>query len=179
MRRILVPGLADSPPDHWQSLWQRSDSSFERLIVPDFLEPDRDEWVAALERLVLSRPEPGVLIGHSLGVSTIVQWTRDGTVDRVAGAMLVGPSDVSALAYPDDIAGFIPMPLDPLPFPTLTVLSTTDPYVSVERGYAFGNAWGSRIVEIGPAGHINGEAGYGPWGEGLDLLATFTAGLAK
>lgn len=32
--------------------------------------------------------------------------------------------------------------------------------------------WGSRFVEIGRAGHINTESGYGPWPQGLELLHT-------
>jgi hypothetical protein len=32
--------------------------------------------------------------------------------------------------------------------------------------------WGSRLVHIGRAGHINAESGFGPWPQGLELLRT-------
>ena len=48
---------------------------------------------------------------------------------------------------------------------------------SLERSRAFARAWGSELVELSNAGHINGDAGYGPWPEGLAMLEKFTAGL--
>jgi predicted alpha/beta hydrolase family esterase len=38
------------------------------------------------------------------------------------------------------------------------------------RAAAFAAAWGSRLVTLDHAGHINAEAGYGPWPEGQRLL---------
>lgn len=35
--------------------------------------------------------------------------------------------------------------------------------------------WGSRLVEVGPQGHINGASGLGAWEEGRRLLATLPA----
>jgi len=63
----------------------------------------------------------------------------------------------------------------PLPFPTIVVASTDDPFVSPERAAAFANAWGSRLVTLPGAGHINADAGFGPWPEGCGLLAELSA----
>jgi predicted alpha/beta hydrolase family esterase len=57
-----------------------------------------------------------------------------------------------------------------LPFPSVVVLSSDDRYVSVERGRAFAAAWGSEVVELGAAGHINAASGYGPWPDGATLI---------
>ena len=69
------------------------------------------------------------------------------------------------------------MPLHKLPFPSVVVASTNDPYVTPERARLFANAWGSKFVEIGDAGHINGDAGYGPWPEGEQMLVSFCEGV--
>jgi predicted alpha/beta hydrolase family esterase len=61
----------------------------------------------------------------------------------------------------------------PLPFPSMVVASTDDPYAHIERSRAFAQAWGSRLVEIGDAGHINADRGYGEWPEGERLLEEF------
>jgi serine hydrolase len=53
------------------------------------------------------------------------------------------------------------------------VASTNDEYVTIDRARAFADAWGSRLVLIGDAGHINGASGYGPWPEGEEMLFAF------
>ena len=44
------------------------------------------------------------------------------------------------------------------------------------RAAAFAAAWGSRLVTLDRAGHINAEAGYGPWPEGRRLLDELVGG---
>jgi len=91
----------------------------------------------------------------------------------VAGAFLVAPSDVEAPSYPVPVNGFAPIPLHPLPFPSMVIASTNDPFVSNERAAAFAAAWGSRRVDIGDAGHVNADSGHGAWPEGERLLQEF------
>ena len=62
------------------------------------------------------------------------------------------------------------MPLRPLPFPTTVVASSDDPYVSLERAELFARSWGSKLVCVGAAGHVNAASGLGAWPAGLDLL---------
>ena len=50
------------------------------------------------------------------------------------------------------------------------VASSEDPYIALERAEYFAKCWGSTVVNIGPAGHINSAAGYGPWPEGMEIL---------
>ena len=91
----------------------------------------------------------------------------------VAGAFLVAPSDVEAATYPADLNCWAPIPLQPLPFPSVVVASANDPFASLDRTGAFAGAWGSRLVEIGDAGHVNADSGYGEWPEGERLLDEF------
>ncbi len=62
------------------------------------------------------------------------------------------------------------MSLEPLKFKSIAVVSTNDPYVTVGRATYFAQCWGSQIVNIGPHGHINVDAGFGEWPEGEQLL---------
>jgi predicted alpha/beta hydrolase family esterase len=66
-----------------------------------------------------------------------------------------------------------------LTFPSIVIASTNDVYVSVERARQFADAWGSRLVLIGDAGHINGDSGHGPWPEGEKMLLDFCASLSS
>jgi predicted alpha/beta hydrolase family esterase len=63
------------------------------------------------------------------------------------------------------------MPLSRLPFPSILVASSNDEYVTLDRAGAFAEAWGSRFVHIGAAGHINATSGLGAWSRGQALLA--------
>jgi predicted alpha/beta hydrolase family esterase len=64
-----------------------------------------------------------------------------------------------------------------LPFPSVVVASTDDEYAHIERSRAFAAAWGSKLIEIGDAGHINADTGFGPWPEGERMLDEFCATL--
>ena len=108
----------------------------------------------------------------------VAQWARSGSALRIAGAFMVCPSDVEAQSYPVDANGFAPVPMEKLPFPSMAVASSDDPFVTIERARAIASAWGSTLVEIGAAGHVNGDCGYGPWPEGEKLLDQFCAGLS-
>ena len=53
MARVLIlPGLGDSGPQHWQSLWQRSDPRIRRVEQHDWHAPQLDAWCETLERAV-------------------------------------------------------------------------------------------------------------------------------
>jgi uncharacterized protein len=112
-----------------------------------------------------------VLVGHSCGSIAIPHWAAKYPL-KIKGAMLVGPSDVELPDFPKNAIGFKPVPLEELPFPTIVVASSEDPYVALERAEYFAKHWGSTVVNIGPAGHINAASGYGPWAEGMELLRT-------
>jgi len=88
----------------------------------------------------------------------------------VVGAFLVGPSDTEAPSYPVGPTGFDPMPLQKLPFHSVVVASGDDPYVTEQRAKLFASSWGSRLIRLANAGHINTASGYGPWPEGESWL---------
>lgn len=172
---LILPGYADSGPDHWQSHWERADPSWRRVVQDDWLEPRLEEWLAALERHVAACPAPPVLVAHSLACALVAHWAGR-TRARAAAALLVAPADVDSPAHtPDEVRNFAPIPLAALRFPSIVVASTDDPFVTLERATAFARAWGSRLVTLSGAGHINADAGFGPWAEGRRLLADLIA----
>ncbi len=170
---LTIPGLWNSGPEHWQTYWEAKHPFIRRVQQRDFNLPDRSEWVANLEMAVTDCDRPPVLAAHSLGCSLVAQWSEDCGGQGVLGAFLVAPSDVEAPDYPIEGRTFSYMPLSKLPFPSIVVASSNDPYVSIERASEFAKAWGSRLVIIGDAGHINGASGHGPWPEGEEMLLEF------
>ncbi|MGE8404573.1 alpha/beta hydrolase [Delftia tsuruhatensis] len=171
-RIIIVPGWRNSGPDHWQSLWAQQLPHAERVEQDDWLVPHRDPWVAALEQLVLSRPEPVVLAAHSLGCITAAHMGPEASA-RVQGALLVAPADPERRAQ---LADFAPVPYAPLPYRSVLVASSNDPYCPIRRAGAYARAWGSEFVRLQNAGHINVESGFGDWPLGLALLQSLMQG---
>ncbi|AKU20362.1 alpha/beta hydrolase [Massilia sp. NR 4-1] len=170
---LTLPGLWNSGPLHWQTHWEKTYPWMRRIAHRDWETPERAEWVRELDAAIAACRRPPVLAAHSLSCTLVSYWAASGSAHRIAGAFLVAPSDTEAPSYPDCTSGFQPMPLAPLPFPSIVVASTKDEYVSTERAQAFAAAWGSKLVLIGEAGHINGDAGYGTWPEGERMLLDF------
>ena len=165
---LLIPGLSNSGPEHWQSLWQAKHPEYHRVQQADWETPRREDWVRTLHACILQIESPVVLAGHSLACATIAHYAaKHGDCERrVAAAFLVAPSDVEAPTYPPGSTGFDPMPLPKLPFRSVVVASTDDPYVTLQRAEFFARSWGSRLIKIADAGHINTASGHGPWPEG-------------
>ena len=59
-----------------------------------------------------------------------------------------------------------------LPFASLAVISSDDPYCAPDRAAQMARDWGSATFAIGPRGHINGASGLGDWPQGRALLRT-------
>jgi predicted alpha/beta hydrolase family esterase len=136
--------------------------------------------VAALDAAVAGSSLPVVLAAHSLGCALVAHWAgRSRHLAKVRGALLVAPSDVEAPSYPAGTTGFAPMPLNQLPLPSILVMSTNDVYVTPDRARHFARAWGSRLVDVGPKGHINSASGLGMWPEGFAWVEELRAGPAR
>lgn len=170
-RIVIVPGWRNSGPDHWQSLWAGQLPHAERVDQEDWLVPHRAPWVAALEAQVLSAPEPVVIVAHSLGCITAAHMGAEASA-RVKGALLVAPADPERRAQ---LADFAPVPYAPLPYRSVLVASSNDPYCPIRRAGAYARAWGSEFVRLQNAGHINVESGFGDWPLGLALLQSLLA----
>jgi len=171
---LILPGLFNSGPDHWQSHWERRDPTCVRVDQQDWNAPRREDWVATLDAAIADARAPVVLVGHSTACALVAHWARTATPAqraRVRGALLVAPSDPEGAAYPEGPTGFRPVPLERLPFPSIVVSSEDDVYVTLERAREYADAWGSSFVNVGEKGHINSASGLGDWPDGSALLA--------
>ncbi|SFD45786.1 RBBP9/YdeN family alpha/beta hydrolase [Massilia yuzhufengensis] len=170
---LILAGLWNSGPEHWQSQWQGRYPQWTKAEHRDWNCPERDEWVAELDAAIGACKGAPILVAHSLGCMLVAHWARSASPLKVAGAFLVAPSDVEAASYPVPVNGFAPIPLDPLPFPSVVLASGDDPFVAPARAASFASSWGSRLVHIGDAGHVNADSGHGAWLEGERLLQAF------
>lgn len=165
---LFVPGRSRATEEHWQRRWA------ERLATARWIEPaawgapDFEERIGGLYDQIIRATRPVVLVAHSLGVLSVAHVAMRLADAKVRGAFLVAPPDIEdAEQLPAGLRAFANVPRDPLPFPSMLVVSTNDPLCSVPRAVEFSTCWGSDLHFAGPAGHINSESGHGPWPEGL------------
>ncbi len=171
---LILPGIGNSGPEHWQSLWERSNPSFVRVQQRDWDSPVCHEWLEVLEETVARVGANAVLVAHSLSCVLVAHWAAKTNLG-IQGALLVALPDPEGPNFPKEAIGFSPLPRKPFAFPSILVASTNDPYASVEFAKSAASAWGSRLVTIGPVGHINAESGLGEWEEGFSLLQQLAA----
>jgi predicted alpha/beta hydrolase family esterase len=166
---LMVPGLFNSGPAHWQTLWEKKHPEYRRVVQRDWETPDCTDWIRTLDQSIASVGPQIVFVAHSLGCATVAHWSA-AFRHPILGALLVAPSDVEAPTYPPGTTGFSPMPSEKLPFRSIVVASKNDRYVTLDRARQFAAAWGSEFHDIGTAGHINTDAGFGEWPAGEKLL---------
>ena len=170
---VIVPGLGDSGPQHWQTLWEHKFGAA-RVRQDDPENPTPEAWAARLQEVIEATPGELVLVAHSCGVPTVLHWAANYQNERVRGAMLVAPPDTDNATLKRDhpaACQMAPVPLTPLPFPALVIASENDPFASIERAQDFARAWEAEFISAGEAGHINMASGHGDWPDGEILLS--------
>jgi predicted alpha/beta hydrolase family esterase len=182
---VVVPGIDDSGPDHWQSRWQSLESSartWRRLAPSSWQRPDLDDWLRALDRARL----PGSLvIAHSLGCLAVMSWLhRHGESAELAegrglprGVVLVATPDPAGPAFPAAASTFAAVTDSPSVVPVLMLSSSDDPYASIGFAAERARLWGAGLIDLGPLGHVNESSGLGSWAAGRNLVAAFDAGV--
>lgn len=173
---LILPGLNGSANDHWQRHWARDNPESRVVEQFDWNCPDRQSWLVQLERQVEMIGKDVWFVGHSLGCVLAAQFAESPLASRIRGALLVAPCDLDTTeTLHPCVVRFGAMPAKRLPFPSLVVGSLNDPYMPVDRLRQNAKAWGSDLVDIGNAGHINIASGFGRWTAGYDFLELLKA----
>jgi len=171
---LLIPGLHDSGPGHWQSHWAQSLPHAARVELGMWDDPHRNTWVNKLNLAIHRAGRPVILVAHSLGCITVAWWAeyeQPGPDTNVIGALLVAPPDVDRPGLDPRLARFSACPQRSLPFPSIVAASRNDPYCSSRSAIALARDWGSQFADVGELGHINAMSHLGDWPEGQRLLA--------
>jgi predicted alpha/beta hydrolase family esterase len=169
---LIVPGLGGSGPDHWQTHLERSLPTAARVEQDDWDRPDLTSWTERLAHAVDKRPR-AILVAHSLGCPLVAHLAARRPDLSIAAALLVAPADVNSARHtPSQTRSFSPIPLAPLPFRSIVVASSNDPFIEINRARELASAWGADFVDAGSRGHINVASGFGRWLEGERMVAS-------
>lgn len=161
---LIVPGLHGSGPEHWQTWFEQRLEGCMRVEQEDRDDPYLPRWAGAVRHALAQATAPVWIVAHSFGCLASVHAAWDYR-HKVAGAMLVAPAD------PEKFKVEAMLPDTHLDFPSVVVASSNDPWMRLTRAAWWADRWGSRFINLGAAGHINVDAGFGPWHDGLDIFA--------
>jgi len=173
---LIVPGLREHVPDHWQTLLAQQLARV-RTVPP--LEHDKLSCaarVAAIETEVQRIDGPVVIVAHSAGAIMVAHWSLRAT-RPIHGALLAAPADLETPlppGYPERETlrahGWLPIPRGRLPFRSIVAASTNDPLARFDRVAGLAADWGSRLEDVGAVGHLNPAGGFGEWPRAMALL---------
>ena len=168
---LIVPGMHNSGPEHWQSHWHRRFPHWQRITEQRWSEPDLASWSAKVAEYLAQASGKVHIVAHSFGTLASIAAARQ-YAHKVASLLIVAPADPANFQIPDEQLG------GTLPFPALLVASRNDPWMSLERAQHWSQQWQVPLFDAGEAGHINADSGHGAWPEGLALLEQLQAGNA-
>ncbi len=160
---VLAPGLYDSCADHWQTVWQNRYPFWKRIALRNWTAPYIELWIGALRRQILQFRRPTILVGHSFGALASACVAQE-LPEKVAGLMLVAPAEPSRFGVEDIVPEYN------LGVPSVMVASRNDFVMDFPRAKYWSSTWGAELVDVGEAGHVNAEAGFGSWQYGLEIL---------
>jgi predicted alpha/beta hydrolase family esterase len=161
---LIQPGWQNSGPHHWQTLWEtRLGHAAVRVPQQNWLVPERVAWAKALEQAIRRTPPPVVILAHSIGCMATIFAIAEAPV---AAVVLVAPADAERSDAPGALHTFTPIPMKLLATPALVVASDNDPYCTLDRAEAFAQAWKADLEIVTDGGHMNADAGFGPWPDG-------------
>lgn len=165
VRVLVIPGLRDSGPAHWQSWLQTQYKGAVRVKQQDWMQPDLDVWAAQIQRTIdrAGRHTRWVAVAHSFGCLALAhhlaqrEAASHASEYGIQSALLVAPAD------PVKFEVSHRLPRQGLGIPATVIGSENDPWMRLVNAQEWARHWGARFQHIGQAGHINTESGFGPW----------------
>jgi predicted alpha/beta hydrolase family esterase len=156
-RLLIVPGLNDSGAAHWQTWLQSLHRGAVRVEQRDWAKPELDRWAGRVASTIDRHGSGSWLVAaHSFGALATARALALQPDLPVAGVLLVAPAD------PDKWGLGELLPQGRLRIPSTMVVSETDPWLRLAKARHWAQRWGSQLVNLGDASHINAEAGFGP-----------------
>jgi predicted alpha/beta hydrolase family esterase len=165
---LILHGLEGSGPDHWQTwLAAQLRARGERVAYPDLsdpFDPQPDRWLAELRAELAVMVGQRVVLCHSLGCLLWLLHAREGG-DAVERVLLVAPPCTDELPAvvrfrPDGVTAD---QVRAAAGSTRMLCSDADPYCPAGAAARFGEPLELDYAVVAGGGHLNTDAGYGPW----------------
>jgi uncharacterized protein len=176
---LIVPGYKGSGPEHWQTWLQNQVPGAIRVEGIDWQAPVLAVWAGQIRDTLARASQPLRIFAHSFGCLAAVVAAAD-RPEQVAELILAAPADPTRF----DFAGLKPesargpawclgsaLPARRLNVSGSILASRNDPWLAYERAAELAASWGLVLHDVGAAGHINPDSGFGPWPLSLQLAS--------
>lgn len=168
LRVLVIPGLRNSGEGHWQTWLESHYKGAVRVVQDDWHTPDLDAWAARIDAVVQDPRHAcvqWVAVAHSFGCLALAHHLArsssyhgiDGHSGHVRAALMVAPADPVKFQIEHRL------PHRPLGIPLNLIGSENDPWMPLARARHWAMQWRAVFQNLGAAGHINVESGFGPW----------------
>ncbi|MCO6520188.1 MAG: serine hydrolase family protein [Snodgrassella sp.] len=166
---FIVHGFQSSPHDNWFDwLATQARAAGATVIQPAMPEPDCPQatvWQQTLDEIIGQPQANTFLIGHSLGVITLLHFLSRHRPARVGGLILAAgfTTHLPELKILDDyIHASQPdfTVLQQISMPVHSIISTNDPYVPEAASSTIAHALHSSIDYVPSGGHLMAEDGF-------------------
>ncbi|RZL39951.1 MAG: alpha/beta hydrolase [Rubrivivax sp.] len=160
-RVLIIPGLHDSGPAHWQTWLQSQYRDARRVTQRDPSRPQLERWAERIQRtleVAETSNEKGewLAVAHSFGCLALARHLADHPDSHIREALFVAPAE------PDKFGLAEALPHHRLPRRSRLIASSNDPWMSAASAARWAHRWGASYSNLGAVGHINAEAGFGP-----------------
>lgn len=157
-RLLIIPGLHDSGPAHWQTWLEQQYRDAQRVRQRDFSLPELDRWAERIHaRLESAGSGEWVAVAHSFGCLALARHLQLQPDSPIREALFVAPAE------PDKFGLAEQLPHHRLSRPSSLIASQNDPWMSAASALRWATRWGSHYSNLGAVGHINSESGFGPF----------------
>lgn len=156
-RVLIIPGLHDSGPAHWQTWLQGQYRDARRVTQRDPSRPELERWAERIQRtLEVAGEGEWLAVAHSFGCLALARHLADHADSPIREALFVAPAE------PDKFGLAESLPHQRLPRRSRLIASSNDPWMSAASAARWAHRWGASYSTLGRVGHINAEAGFGP-----------------
>ena len=168
MKKIfIIHGWEGYPEEGWfpwlKKKLEEKEFYVEIPAMPNTNHPKVSDWIGHIRKIAESVNENTYFVGHSLGCVSIARYLEKLTKDKkVGGCVFV--AGFSGNIHIKEISEFYSLPLnfDNVRIHTkkfVTILSTNDKYISLERGKEFQQILNAKLIIEKNKGHFSSGDG--------------------
>lgn len=169
MKRVfIIHGWEASPESNWFP-WLKEELEKKRFSVqvpamPNTMKPTLNSWLKHLQSIIREPDENTYLVGHSLGVITILRYLESLPSEKKVGGIVLVAGFPEPISY-DELNNFFITPLDYQKVRSsagevVAIHSENDPHVPLKNGEILKEKIGAKLLIVQNAGHLNAEDGF-------------------
>jgi len=173
-RVFIIHGWGGFPQEAWfpwlKQQLETKGIAVQVLLMPDSETPRIDTWVTFLAQQIGQPDADTYLVGHSIGVQTILRYletinTTIGGVLAVAGFYKLIPGSLEGPREEEIAKPWLDIPIDNKKVKqnvskVTAIFSDNDPFVGLDNVDIFINNLGAEIVVLKGKGHMGASEGF-------------------